>query len=194
MRRKLKFHPVADIFPLMDDNEFLELANDIRLNGLQEPIWVGKNDLIVDERNRHLACKQADVLPKYRNYNEEQHGPCSRGFKSRRSPIRKTIFAFIAILMLAFVLESDAFARPVRVNRCYHLQRYHGWYPGKMYGNLPLYTHSYLEYLKMQPIIWDPTLYKDRNNWRHYYDMEIEDDTDLEVEDNTDLELEDDTR
>lgn len=60
-------HPVADIFPMMSAHELDELAADIRVNGLREPIWLydGK---IIDGRNRAEACVRADVPIRTRGY------------------------------------------------------------------------------------------------------------------------------
>ncbi len=57
------FHPVAAIFPLMEDRELAELAEDIRKNGLRQRIttYEGK---ILDGRNRSTACMMAGVEPR----------------------------------------------------------------------------------------------------------------------------------
>jgi hypothetical protein len=62
MTADLKFHPLADIFPLMEGTEFDELVADIKTNGLQEHIalYEGK---ILDGRNRYRACLAAKVTP-----------------------------------------------------------------------------------------------------------------------------------
>jgi hypothetical protein len=60
----MKFHAVADIFPMMSPAEFRELKEDIAKNGLLEPIWTYKNQ-IIDGRNRYLACKEIGVDPVY---------------------------------------------------------------------------------------------------------------------------------
>lgn len=60
----MKTHQSAKLFPLMNEEELRELANDIRRNGLQEPI-VLLDDQILDGRNRERACRQAGVEPEY---------------------------------------------------------------------------------------------------------------------------------
>jgi len=54
-------HPISMIFPMMDDAEIEELASDIVLHGLREPIWVHRDGSILDGRNRYEACYRAEV-------------------------------------------------------------------------------------------------------------------------------------
>lgn len=74
----MDFHPVADIFPLMGEVELGELAEDIRENGLLEPIWVycsgDSEERIIDGRNRYLACERVGVVPAFRRYSGVDSG------------------------------------------------------------------------------------------------------------------------
>lgn len=63
----MKYHPIAGIFPLMEDDELQALANDIRQHGLREPIVV-HDDQILDGRNRQAACLLAGIEPQYRQF------------------------------------------------------------------------------------------------------------------------------
>jgi hypothetical protein len=58
----LKFHPLADIFPLMEGAEFDELVADIKANGLREKIDLYQGR-IVDGRNRYLALQRLGIDP-----------------------------------------------------------------------------------------------------------------------------------
>ena len=63
----MRFHPVAAIFPMMQESEFQELKEDILKNGLFEPIWTYQ-DKIVDGRNRYKACMEIGVKPRFKKW------------------------------------------------------------------------------------------------------------------------------
>jgi hypothetical protein len=52
----LTFHPLANVFPLLEGAEFDALVADIAASGLCEPVWLYQG-LILDGRNRHRACQ-----------------------------------------------------------------------------------------------------------------------------------------
>jgi N6-adenosine-specific RNA methylase IME4 len=63
----LEPHPLANLFPLLEGPDFDELVDDIRGNGLIEPIVV-LEDRILDGRNRYRACLAAGVEPTFRPF------------------------------------------------------------------------------------------------------------------------------
>jgi hypothetical protein len=63
----MKFHPVADIFPMLPEQELLMLSEDIKANGLKQPIWTS-DEMILDGRNRYRACKIARVDPAFKEF------------------------------------------------------------------------------------------------------------------------------
>lgn len=64
----MEFHPLADAFPLLDGDEFRDLVDDIKANGLREAIWLHE-DRIIDGRNRYRACLEAGVAPRFRDWD-----------------------------------------------------------------------------------------------------------------------------
>lgn len=63
----MEFHEVANIFPLMQGDDFDALVASVKKNGLREPIklYEGK---ILDGRNRYNACIRAEVEPRYEDW------------------------------------------------------------------------------------------------------------------------------
>src|SRR5262245_52615879 len=57
---QIEFHPLSDLFPLLEGAEFEELVADIRANSVREPIWLYQGQ-ILDGRNRWLASQAAGV-------------------------------------------------------------------------------------------------------------------------------------
>jgi ParB-like chromosome segregation protein Spo0J len=66
-------HPVADLFPMLADDELAELAADIQERGLLQPIVLDADGRVLDGRNRLAACALAEVEPEFVTY--EGHDP-----------------------------------------------------------------------------------------------------------------------
>lgn len=54
----MQFHPLANIFPLLDGAAFDELVADVKVHGVREPIWTHEGQ-ILDGRNRWRAAQAA---------------------------------------------------------------------------------------------------------------------------------------
>lgn len=61
----MKIHPYANLFPMQSDEEIQTLADDIAKHGLRQPIVIDADEMILDGRNRSLACAIAQVKPIY---------------------------------------------------------------------------------------------------------------------------------
>lgn len=69
---EVEFHPVTEIFPLVEGEEFECLVADIAANGLREPIWLDADGRIIDGRNRYRACMRAGIAPRFRNWESDE--------------------------------------------------------------------------------------------------------------------------
>lgn len=60
----MKLHPVCELFPRMNAEEFDSLKVDIKNNGVRDPITVwndGKQDWLIDGKNRLKACESLGI-------------------------------------------------------------------------------------------------------------------------------------
>jgi N6-adenosine-specific RNA methylase IME4 len=56
----LDFHPLANLFPLIEGMDFRDLVEDVRANGLRDAVILHEGQ-ILDGRNRYRACHAAQV-------------------------------------------------------------------------------------------------------------------------------------
>lgn len=63
----MQFHPLANIFPLMDGQAFEDLLTDVARHGVREPIWTYEGQ-ILDGRNRYRAATSMNVPFEMRAY------------------------------------------------------------------------------------------------------------------------------
>jgi hypothetical protein len=64
---ELQAHPLANLFPMMVDADFMSLQDDIAAQGLLEPLWLYEGQTL-DGRNRYKACKELGISPQVRTY------------------------------------------------------------------------------------------------------------------------------
>ena len=63
-----RFHEVTNLFPSMEETEYLHLVADIHAHGLREPIWTYQGK-IIDGRHRARACQQLGIEPTFREWD-----------------------------------------------------------------------------------------------------------------------------
>jgi ParB-like chromosome segregation protein Spo0J len=60
MPKELAFHPIANIFPLIEDDELDALIQSIRKRGVREPITLYEGE-ILDGRRRYRAARAPNI-------------------------------------------------------------------------------------------------------------------------------------
>jgi ParB-like nuclease domain len=117
---ELRFHPLADIFPLMEGAEFDALVADIKANGLREPIvlYEGK---ILDGRNRFRACLEAGIDPMVEeNYGDDIGDPAayvvSANIRRRHLRPEQKRTAIAAVIALKPEASDRAIAKVVNAD------------------------------------------------------------------------------
>lgn len=68
-RVMIPVHPIAALFPMMPDDELAALAEDIKTNGLRQPLVLDPDGQLLDGRNRLAACEAAGVEPRFETYD-----------------------------------------------------------------------------------------------------------------------------
>ncbi len=109
-----KFHPAADLFPLLRGEAFQKLVEDIRKNGLLEPILLDAEGRILDGRNRYRACLEAGVEPRFVDWEcqgSEAEFSLSRNLHRRH--LNESQRALVAA-RLAKLMEIEAVKRKGR--------------------------------------------------------------------------------
>lgn len=66
--KPLELHPLCTLFPRLTGAEFAALVEDIRANGLRDPITL-VDGLILDGGNRYRACIEAGVAPRFSKFD-----------------------------------------------------------------------------------------------------------------------------
>jgi ParB-like chromosome segregation protein Spo0J len=102
----MKHHPIADVWPMMDEAKLAELADDIRKNGQLVPVWLYEGK-ILDGRNRWAACKIAGVEPKTKEYTGDEPTAFAVSLNDRRRHMNKGSLAAVAAELEPF-FAADA--------------------------------------------------------------------------------------
>jgi hypothetical protein len=108
----MKHHPIADVWPMMDEAKLAELADDIRKNGQLVPVWIYE-DKILDGRNRWAACKIAGVEPKTKEYAGDEPTAFAVSLNDRRRHMGKSALAAVAAELEPH-FAADAKRRQIR--------------------------------------------------------------------------------
>jgi hypothetical protein len=111
-------HIAAELFPLLDDAELAELADDIKRHGLIEPVWLYREngfDALLDGRNRAAACALAGIEIRTRQYtgSDPITFAVSQNVKRRHMNAGQKAFVALALEpMYAFEAKKRQGGRP----------------------------------------------------------------------------------
>lgn len=89
-------HPVADLFPMLADDELKELAEDIKQRGLLQPIVLDEEGRVLDGRNRLAACEMAGVEPRFETFAGDDPDGFAWSVNVKRRNLTKAQIAVMA--------------------------------------------------------------------------------------------------
>jgi hypothetical protein len=102
----LEAHSIADVWPLLSDEELEDLAEDIKVNGLHHPV-VLYEEKILDGRNRVKACELAGVAVKTMKYHGEDPVGYAISLNEKRRHLSSSQRAALAVKMKP-LFEAEA--------------------------------------------------------------------------------------
>jgi N6-adenosine-specific RNA methylase IME4 len=105
-----EFHPLANIFPLVEGTEFAELADDIRTHGLRKPVVLFEGR-ILDGRNRYRACLASDIECRFETYQGDDPVAYVVSLNLRRRHLDESQRAMVAAKLATLRLGDNQHAQ-----------------------------------------------------------------------------------
>ena len=109
---QLNTHPIADIWPMMSDDDLQGLSNDIKHQGLLTPVWLYE-DKILDGRNRAIACQMAGVKVETKTYTGDNPVAFAFSLNEKRRHLSSGARAALAVEAKP-LYEAEAKKRQIR--------------------------------------------------------------------------------
>jgi hypothetical protein len=113
---ELKFHPLADIFPLIEGTEFEDLVADIKTHGLRESVVVFE-DMILDGRNRYRDCQMVGIKPKFTVYQGDDPVSYVISLNLRRRHLDESQRAMVAAKLATLKLGDNQHSEGLPIGR-----------------------------------------------------------------------------
>lgn len=105
----MEFHKYANLFPMMQIEEYQKLIADVKENGLVEKIILHEGK-ILDGRNRFMACGEAGIQPEFETYAGKEPLKFVISKNMHRRHLSASQKAIIAVDLLP-MLEDEAETR-----------------------------------------------------------------------------------
>lgn len=102
-------HPITEAFPALSDADYETLKNDIKENGLLEPIWLDPKNRVIDGRHRLRACRELKIEPEFQEteYAEADVPGVVVGLNLRRRHLNETQRAWVAAKLVPFFEQAS---------------------------------------------------------------------------------------
>lgn len=105
-------HPLAALFPMLAKDDLKAMAEDIKANGLQQPIVIDEAGVLIDGRNRLEACLRAGVEPDYLMIDSADAEAFIWSANAKRRHVTKGQLAMVAAMGLILAAKISTKGRP----------------------------------------------------------------------------------
>jgi len=112
---QLQTHPIADLIPSMTDEEYRGLLEDIKVNGLIDPIYLFEGK-ILDGRHRYRACLELETQPRFEEYQGDSPVAFVISRNLKRRHLTESQRAALAVELLPYI-EKEARERQVKAGK-----------------------------------------------------------------------------
>ena len=99
IQKTMRIYPQAELFPMMSSEELAEFAEDIKANGLHQPIITTHDDQLLDGLIRYTACRLAGVEPRFEKLNGQDPVDYLVSANLRRRHLTKSQQAMILAIL-----------------------------------------------------------------------------------------------